>query len=169
MVDKDSPEIDPLALSSELDRIIAVSDRMDEHLWRKHHSRHELLKENRLELTRAVISFGQGAIRSLTLINGGAAISVLTFLGNQQDSRSNLNEALANSLLLFSFGLTSAALLAGFAYVTQYIYDNSVGRVSKLGVSFHIVSILSAITSLALFVSGMLVAYNGFIGTMALP
>lgn len=163
LVSGEEATIDPLKLSAELDRILEQSDVSRDHLWRKYHRRMELWKEARVEMMRAVISFGQGAIRSLVLINGGAAVAVMTFVGNLKSRQENGAEILAQSMLLFSFGVVAAAIVAGFAYVTQYLYDSSAGRLSKLGVTFHFTAMFFAVVSLVLFVGGLLKAYSGFL------
>lgn len=162
LVDEKGASIDPLRLSSELDRIINQSETSKDHLLRKYQHRMELWKETRLEMTRAVIGFGQGAIRSLVLINGGAAIAVMTFIGNSKNEDLKLVKALSQSLLLFSSGVAAAALVAGFAYVAQFLYDGSSGRMPKLGIGFHYLAVLVAMISLALFVWGLVNSYFGF-------
>lgn len=163
LVTEEKKTIDPLKLSAELDRILQQSENSQEHLRRKYNRRMELWKEARVEMMRAVISFGQGAIRSLILINGGAAVAVMTFVGNLKSRHENGAETLAQSLLLFALGVVAAAIVAGFAYVTQYLYDSSAGRLPKLGIAFHIIAIVSAAVSLGLFVCGLLKAYHGFL------
>jgi hypothetical protein len=169
IVDGEGKKIDPLALSSELDRIISETDSSNEHLWRKYHSRFELWRETRLELTRAVISFGQVAIRSLVLINGGAAIAVLTFIGNFTQNQNSLMNELSYSLLSFCFGAAAAALVAGFAYVTQFLYDGFSKKASRIGTAFHILAVFFAIASFTLFIVGVLTAFWGFQGTLQIP
>lgn len=163
---EEEKSIDPLRLSAELDWILMNSEASKEHIWRKYNRRMELWKEARVEMMRAVISFGQGAIRSLVLVNGGAAIAVMTFLGNFSDRNEVDTEFLAHSLLMFSLGVVAASIVAGFAYVTQYLYDNSAGRLSRVGVGFHIAAVAFAVLSLALFVSGLLKAHFGFLLTI---
>lgn len=166
LVGSEGAKIDPLVLSSELDRIVSETDASNEHLWRKYHSRYELWRETRLELTRAVIAFGQGAIRTLILINGGAAIAVLAFIGNYKNEDLGLFGYLSSSLLSFCLGVAAAALVAGFSYVTQFLCDGSSGKVSRLGVFFHILAVVFAVISLGLFILGIMVAYWGFQGAI---
>ncbi|WP_299044179.1 hypothetical protein [uncultured Tateyamaria sp.] len=160
--DKDAT-IDPLRLSAELDRIVSNSDASKEHVWRKYNRRMELWKEARLEMMRAVITFGQGAIRTLVLVNGAAAIAVLTFLGSYTEQGDELFRLLTKALLLFAFGVVAASLVAGFAYLAQLLYDSNSKRLEKVGFAFHVLSVLIAATGLALFVAGLLSAYQGFL------
>ncbi len=162
LVSEADTTIDPLKLSAELDRILEQSDRTNEHLWRKYNRRMELWKETRLEMTKAAIGFGQGAIRALILINGGAAIAVMTFIGNFGTVQAGLISSFSLALLLFSMGVAAAALVAGCSYVTQFFYESSSGGLLKAGIAFHWLAVLSAIVSLALFVWALLTAYHGF-------
>lgn len=162
LADDTGKTVDPLRLSAELDRILSQSDWFRDHLFRKYDRRMELWKEARLEMTRAVISFGQGAIRSLILINGGAAVAIMTFLGNFGGESNQSADLFAKSLLLFALGVAAAALVGGFAYVTQFLYESSSGRLSKVGIGFHWAAVLLAILSITLFVVGLLKAYYGF-------
>ncbi|NOE18878.1 hypothetical protein GS634_12175 [Ruegeria atlantica] len=113
-------------------------------------------------MTKAAIGFGQGAIRALILINGGAAIAVMTFIGNFGTVQAGLISSFSLALLLFSMGVAAAALVAGCSYVTQFFYESSSGRLLKAGIAFHWLAVLSAIVSLVFFVWALLTAYHGF-------
>ncbi|MBO6899585.1 MAG: hypothetical protein JJ868_19680 [Shimia sp.] len=119
-----------------------------------------------LEITKATISFSQAAIRSLVLINGGAAIAVMTFIGGYPSEQKAIVLALSGSLLYFSVGVALAAFVGGCAYVTQFLYDGSTGKVSRWGVFFHILAVICAMISLTLFVLGLLGAFWGFTGAL---
>ncbi len=154
--------IDPLRLSAELDSILDQSDRFSDRIWRKHQYRMELWKETRLEMSRAAIGFGQGAIRALILINGGASIAVMTFIGNFGSEQAGLISSFSLALLLFSMGVAAAALVAGCSYVTQFFYESSSGKLLKAGNAFHCLAVLAAAVSFSLFVWALLTAYFGF-------
>lgn len=75
------------------------------------------------EHMRAAFAFGAQTIKSLEIVNGGAAIAILTFYGNVL-SRSNSafefnRAALTASLLFFGLGVLSAVLCSVFAYISQ--------------------------------------------------
>ena len=71
------------------------------------------------EGTKFVIEAG----KALMLINGGAAISILTFLGNKQIQ----SPPSVNAIFCFAFGALFAAGLFGSSYATQLYYGNSAG------------------------------------------
>jgi hypothetical protein len=142
----------------EHDRIISLAEKTDE----------------------ATIKSAEGMIRILLLINGGAAVSLLTFAGSfaSKDplkTTAKLN-AVAGSLVWFALGVVSAAVCAGFAYATHYshvrtaytlqrtwehpyTFDSTLdSTLSKrwrcVGRTFHIIALLAALASLILFACG---------------
>ncbi|MEO1501935.1 MAG: hypothetical protein AAFS08_15315, partial [Pseudomonadota bacterium] len=152
LVDKEGTQIDPLRLGAELDRTLAQSDAETEHRLRKYNWRFELWKETKLELTKAVITFAQGVIRTLVLINGAAAIAIMTLIGGANEGLAAKADKMSEALLLFALGVASAALVGGLSYCTQFLYESSVGKISKLGVFLHIIAVVGAVVSLAFFV-----------------
>ena len=114
-------------------------------------------------MTRAVISFGQNAIRALFLANGAAAIALLTFLGAMvEGDQSELAKALSVSLWWFGVGVVLSAIVAMASYVVQFLYEGSVGKPSDLGIRFHVIAIGLAVASVLSFLVGLSTAYNVF-------
>jgi hypothetical protein len=73
--------------------------------------------------SEAAIKSGQLAVRTVTLINGGAVIAVLGFisaLASKDSDRIAQIVPIAKTLLWFSGGVLMAAFAAGFAYLTNY-------------------------------------------------
>jgi hypothetical protein len=124
----------------------------------------------------AVLRNADAAIKTFILVNGGAAVSVLAFVGGLA-SKTNVSlaqlHALAGSLIWFASGVASAAVGAVFAYLTNYAYGEastyrtreweypflkdtpaSVGW-RKAGVCFHIVGVVATLFSLGFFMWGM--------------
>jgi hypothetical protein len=75
------------------------------------------------KMNEATIAAGQVAIRTSVLINGGAAISMLAFLGGlltqKVASLAQLREV-AGSLLWFGGGAGCGTASLGFSYLTNY-------------------------------------------------
>ena len=75
----------------------------------------------------AAIKSSEIALRAAILINGGAAVSILAFIGgivskekfDPHDSLIRFSDV-SNSLVLFGLGVFSAALGIGFSYITHY-------------------------------------------------
>jgi hypothetical protein len=120
--------------------------------------RHEL----DLQMLRAVITTGQSGLKSSVLINGGAAVALLGFIGGiwpKVESPSIL-EALATSLIHFVFGVLSAAVATGFTYLSQAGYANEFGRSSRfIGRAGHIIAVLGVLCAYVLFGRGAWLAY----------
>ena len=80
-------------------------------------------KEQALETYKSMISIGTEAIKGLQLINGGAIVALLAYLGQAPNGA-----ALANRvnlpLGLFVAGLVLATLAFLFTYFTQYFLFN---------------------------------------------
>src|ERR1700730_10066252 len=73
----------------------------------------------------ATIKSAENAIRIILLINGGAAVSVLAFVGSlASKDRVTTTQlyAMAGSLVWFTFGVASSALSAFFSYLTNFSY-----------------------------------------------
>jgi len=134
--------------------------------------------ENLTEFTRqnfeAAFKSGQIALRSVVLVNGGAAVAVLFFLGVIATKVSVAQMSLvASSLIWFVAGITCGLIGLTSAYLTN-LYDanigtslsqtweypyNQPGRYTqyflRLSRFVHIVAIVAGSASLLLFVIGM--------------
>ena len=80
-----------------------------------------------LEGFRQVIALGQSTLKSIMLINGGAAVALLAFLGNLINSKSAAVPLLpfANSMQAFVVGVFLAAVAYGLTYFSQLCYDGN--------------------------------------------
>jgi hypothetical protein len=79
----------------------------------------ELTTFRAVEQFKSAISMAELALKSSIVINGGAAVSVLTFVGN---TKSIEKIFLIYGLLLFSLGVFLAATSTIFAYLAQNKY-----------------------------------------------
>lgn len=79
------------------------------------------MAENPMET--ALINLSQNAFKTVILINGGAAVALLAFLGNiwAKDPGLQVVSSLANSISLFSIGVLIGALGSGMVYVCNYL------------------------------------------------
>ncbi|MEX5768813.1 hypothetical protein AB4Y55_24015 [Serratia nematodiphila] len=138
-----------------------------------HIERFKLIANAQLESFRSVISSGANAAKSCMLINGGAAVALLAFVGNIW-SKSSTPEAvaeLAYGILFFCSGVGLAALCTGITYIAQFFYGNvdfydESGKKCKseiIGNIFNIIAIFSGFASLILFGYGCYSAYEAII------
>ena len=118
-----------------------------------------------LEGFRQVIALGQSTLKSMMLINGGAAVALLAFLGNliTRAGSSQTIVAFAGSMRLFVIGVFLAAVAYATTYFSQLFYDGEKDWQRRTGLVFHVVTSLVGAASLAAFLWGALAAYIGFI------
>lgn len=119
----------------------------------------------RLESFRSTINVGINAAKSCMLINGGASVALLAFIGNIWSKGSIEIAALlvSKGLLIFCSGVFLAALCSGFTYLAQSAYTSSeLGKNKKWaiwgGVS-NFIAIFSALSSLIVFGLGSYQTY----------
>ncbi len=92
--------------------------------------------------------------KALLYLNGGAAISILTFVGNHRSGVS-----LVISITSFALGALVAALAFIFAYLTQLHYGNrelGVSLANERASRFHNLTYCAAGFSAFLFLFGMI-------------
>src|SRR5205823_6150772 len=77
--------------------------------------------EGRLEMFRSVITSGQNAIRSSFLLNGGAAVALLAFIGHLAQFKAERVPEFAACLLPFAYGVLAIAVTSGFTYLSQWL------------------------------------------------
>ncbi len=118
--------------------------------------------DTKIEEFKSVISAGQTALRSAILINGGAAIALLSFIGHIWNT--NTSTAIAKeitcSLFIFLIGVLAGTVSTGTTYLSQYSYGY--GKY-KLGHIINILTIMIIIISYICFLYGGYIAYNSFI------
>lgn len=110
--------------------------------------------EHNLEMLRSVITVGQSALRSALLINGGAAVALLAFVGKLWSSGA-VDPALGGisaGLIQYVWGVLSAAVAAGATYFSQAGYAGEFGRASrKVGMGGHLIAVAGVILAYILF------------------
>lgn len=116
-----------------------------------------------LEMFKSVIQTGQNALKAFVLLNGGAAIALLAFIGKLADvSRSHI-PLFALPLTIFVIGAFFSTLSSGLTYLTQVMYsDGGIWR-NRIGITLHLTTIGLGLTSLCMFGYGTYRAYNAFI------
>lgn len=104
------------------------------------------------------VTFAIEGIRALLLANGGAVLAILTFCGNATSDQVDLR-VIASSLGLFAWGLAAALACALFGYVSQALFTDAKEGPAKV---LRVLAVLSASSSLVLFVGACLIAQRGF-------
>lgn len=122
----------------------------------------------------AAIESANVALRAFLLINGGAAVAMLAFLGALVGEVSGEELiAIASPLATFAWGVASAALGAGFGYLTNYFNAWTIAGQTKhwehpyvrndkgskitavFAIGFIVIAVATSFLSLWFFVVGM--------------
>jgi hypothetical protein len=121
--------------------------------------------EHQNETYRSLLSIAAEAIRSLLLLNGGAVVAILTYLGQLHDPRAAGRSRLA--IGTFCAGLTFSIVALMFSYLTQYALLNE-GWGNRQGFIKHQTwqwtAFGIAVLSLLSFVLGAAFAIRGLAG-----
>ena len=123
--------------------------------------------ESNLEMLRAVITTGQSALKSALLINGGAAVATLAFVGHvwSTPGTSSILPGLTYGLSLFVWGVLSAACAAGATYLSQAGYGGEFGaqsqRVGRVGHGLAVIGVVGAYVLFGLAAWQTYVAVSG--------
>lgn len=114
-----------------------------------------------MEMFKSVISAGQAALKSAILINGGAAIALLAFIGSVFTTTENRDviSMLALAMYCFVGGVLSGAVASGVVYLTQFAYARKKHLLGHIlnGCSWSLV-----ISCYILFVIGSILAFKVF-------
>jgi hypothetical protein len=108
-----------------------------------------------LEMFRSVISTAQGAIKSSFLLNGGATIALLAFIGHLAQFKPEKVAIFSGCLLPFTYGALAVAVTSGFAYLAQWFYAEDGKRQQITGFVFNILCVVLCLASYACFVVGL--------------
>ncbi len=113
-------------------------------------------QEARLELFRSVIAAGQSAIKSSFLLNGGAAVALLAFIGHLAQFKASAVARFGECMLPFAYGVLAIAVTAGLTYLSQWLYASPKPKAVKAGFYTNLACIALGIGSYACFVWGLL-------------
>lgn len=107
------------------------------------------------ESFEATMRFAELAVRSLLILNGGAALGLLTFASNQsKNGAAPINYA--DAVWWFGIGAALSVLTAGLAYVAQYFFthENDDWK-EKVAIGCQLAAIAVWLASMVLFVCGV--------------
>ena len=109
------------------------------------------------------IKLATEAVKMLFLLNGAAAISVITFIGNLKQR----SDPLILAMQLFAFGAALAPAALAIGYLSQMYFGNvqpvfEPGQKRRGASVFHILVYLAIFMAWALFLAGARYAAIGF-------
>lgn len=114
------------------------------------------MHEGQREQFQSTIEIGMQVLKTAILINGGAAIALLTFMGNTK-ARIEVGPLVAG-LELFSAGIISAAFGGFMAYVAQRFHLASITKIgasSKSGFWLGNLGVILVFISICFFAVGI--------------
>jgi hypothetical protein len=111
---------------------------------------------------KSIILAGQNALRSALLINGGASVALLAYIGKLKSDASRQVSAFAFPLLIFVIGVLIAAINSGLTYLSQCFYFGGALWKQKIGFYINIINIVLGIASYILFAIGAYYSYQVF-------
>lgn len=120
----------------------------------------------RLEGFRSTITAGQNAIRTMVIINGGASVALLAFLGPLMGREGAPIQAFAYCMLYFVFGTLAAGLVAGMTYLSQWLYGQGSRKFEIGGGIANAAAVVLGLASYYAFGKAAWLTYQAFI---ALP
>jgi len=122
--------------------------------------------ESRLEMLRATIATAHLAIKSVLLINGGAAVAFLAFLGTawSRFTGAAVKALLASSLEHFVIGVMCTGIGTVAAYLCQAGFGGDLGRHSQMiGEVMRWIALLVVVVSFWQFYLGCSTALQAFV------
>ncbi len=116
--------------------------------------------EFNIEMLKATVATGQSALKSALLINGGAAIAILAFIGKIWSQDNDIPACISISLACYVFGVLSAASASGFTYLSQAGYGKEFGKYSyHIGTIGRFIAIICVILAYILFGAASWLSY----------
>lgn len=106
--------------------------------------------ERNLETYRSLISISVQGLKTLLLVNGGAVVALLTFLGHSPLD-SSVAQDFSEPIRWFIFGLAACVLAFMFAYWTQYAFFNN-GRKDYNGPNYKCLQYGTALLAVLSFI-----------------
>jgi len=115
----------------------------------------------KVEMLKATMEYGGAAIKSSLLINGGAAVALLAFIGKiwGPESKAPIQD-LSCSLIIFVIGVAFSAMAMSAAYFSQAYYTKNN---DKAGNTWRNVAAVLISFSYIIFFSGAYTAYKTFV------
>ena len=159
--DAESARIELERYRAETDRLRATLDQERLELEKhradldRYRAKFDTESNQRRPMFEAVIRFAEMSVRSLLILNGGAALALLTFATSAALRGGTLG--FKTALLAFGAGAALSVVTAAFSYLAQSYYAVSEGedRSHKLGQVFRQAGMTCAVFGLAAFFTGV--------------
>lgn len=116
-----------------------------------------------LEMFKSIIETGQNALKAFVLLNGGAAVALLAFIGKLAEVSRLHIPLFAAPLKFFVIGAFLSVASSGLTYLTQVMYSEKGKWRNCAGITLHLGTIILGLASLGMFGYGTHRAYEAFI------
>jgi hypothetical protein len=126
--------------------------------------RNEAVQAQNIEMFRSVILAGQNALKTAFLMNGGATVALLAFLGKLSDRHQDKIAVFSSALVIFVSGVLAITIASGATYLSQWFYAHSEPWKRKTGHILNILAIVLNLASYGCFIWGTVRAYRAFLG-----
>ena len=107
-----------------------------------------------LKNMEGVLELGRAGLKGFVLVNAGACVALLAFLGNVW-TKGVYGEPFIVALAIFASGVFVAALATALSYLTQLYYSSDDDAELAIGRRWHKASGFVALASLLLFACGV--------------
>lgn len=107
-----------------------------------------------LKNMEGVLELARASLRAFMLVNAGACVALLAFLGNVW-TKGVYGEPFIIALAMFAGGVFTAALATAFSYLTQLYYSSDDEKEHATGRGWHKASAFVALASLVVFGCGV--------------
>ncbi len=148
-------------------RLIIWQRELEQH--RNQLEQHRIQTEVWVASVNATVTFAGAAIKGLLLINGGAAVAILAFLGHlaaTPGTNPAQLETLGPALLAFGWGTLAGAMTAGSAYLSQICFSEVSKSGSRpvrvAGEIFRLTAVALASFGYGVFIYGLYTAVSAF-------
>jgi len=130
--------------------------------WEGQMAHYNAQVQSGLEGFRSTVAFAQAALKSSILINGGAAVAILAFIGHiwNKGLSSPIQNQISGSLILFFLGVLVSAMATATSYLTQVFYSELQDHARAL--KWRMISIVLILFSYIFFLTGGIYAYKAF-------
>ncbi|CAI8811393.1 MULTISPECIES: hypothetical protein [Pseudomonas] len=116
-----------------------------------------------LEMFKSIIQSGQNALKTMLLLNGGAAIALLAFIGKLSDNNSSAIPDFAYSLTAFVIGALAIGITSCLTYLSQMAFDSAVKWHNNVATTLHATCGALGLVSISAFAYGTYKTYQAFL------
>ncbi|MEI8355705.1 MAG: hypothetical protein WCG31_06395 [Deltaproteobacteria bacterium] len=116
-----------------------------------------------LEGFKSVISAGQNALKTAFLMNGGATVAMLAFVGKLSDDHVSKIPVFSSAMVCFVIGVLLVTVSSGCTYLSQWFYFKPEKWQNKAGFWLNMATIGCGLGSYGFFIAGVMKSYSAFI------